>query len=137
MKTYKTYTFNDFKFTDFSVDNDPTTILTDDKLWISLFNSSVPEIFRQMALDTINDYISQHQELTFDKSDYLVVVLQADMTGFSTLDERFSILIFIYNENEGFKKDCIINRFLLLNESYFTDFRKLVMAEVEQMLFGK
>lgn len=128
----KKYTFNNF-----SVDNDTTTLLIDDKLWISLFNSSVPEVFTQMALDTINNYISKHKELIFDKSDYLVVVLQVDMTGFKPLDKRFSILTFIYNENEGFRKDCIINRHLLLNEDYFKDFQQLVMAEVEQMLFGK
>ena len=126
----KQYTFDNF-----TINLDNKTIITGNQLWISLFNPAVSDTFRQMALEEINNYITNHQELTFDKSDNLVGILETYMTKSKPPEEKFNLLVFIYNENEGFNKDCLIKRPLLLREDYFKDFKQLVLHELEQLIF--
>ena len=126
----KTYTYSDF-----AVTNDTNTLITEDKLWIDLFNDRVSDIFRQIALKKINQYVTEHQELTFDKSDILICILQVYMVQSKPLDEKFSILIFIENEAKELEKDCIINISLQPHESYFTELRKIILEELEQLIF--
>lgn len=64
----------------FTVDPDNETILTDNQLWISIFNPSIPKIFKVFAELALNHYIEKHQEIIFDKSDSLVCVLQTYLT---------------------------------------------------------
>ena len=52
------YTFNDF-----TIDSSLETLLNDDQLWISAFNTSVSDTFKDMALKALNNYIIQHQDL--------------------------------------------------------------------------
>ena len=125
-----------YTFKDFTVDTNNETIITDNKLWISLFNLAVSSIFQELALEKINEYITKHQELVFDKSDILVAILQADMSKDSPLEERFNILIFINNENNSFEKDCTINIPISPNVSYFKDFKELVIEELEKLIFA-
>lgn len=122
-------------FKDFTVNKDNETIITDNQLWISLFNPSVADFFKEMALTEINRYITTHQELTFSKSDILVAVLQAYMTNTKPLDEKFSILIFLYNEDKDFEKNCVINIPILPNKDYFKNFKELIMKELEKLIF--
>lgn len=124
-----------YTFEDFTINPNNETIITYNQLWVSLFNSSVADIFKEMALEEINKYIATHQELAFDKSDDLTGVLQAYMTQSEPLEEKYCILIFIYNENEGLEKDCMIKRYLLPNKDYFKDFKELVMQELQQLIF--
>ena len=127
----KAYTFDDF-----TINSNNETIVTDIQLWISLFNSSVSDIFKQIAQKELNKYIVTHQKLTFDKSDELICVLQAYMTNYKPLDEKFSILIFVCNEDKGFQKNCAINIPILPNKDYFKDFKQLVIAELDKIIFS-
>ena len=125
-----------YTFKDFTVNTDTQSIITDTKLWISLFNPSVSDLFKEIAQTEINKYIAAHQEITFDKSDELICVLQADMTNSKPLDEKFSILIFFYNEKKNFEKDCVINVPILPNTRHFKDFKELILAELEKLIFS-
>ena len=125
-----------YTFKDFTVDTNHETIITDNKLWISLFNPFVNAFFKELALEKINEYITEHQELVFDKSDILVAILQADMSKDNPLEERFNILIFIENEGKSFEKDCTITIPISPNASYFKDFKELVMEELEKLIFA-
>ena len=125
-----------YTFKDFTVDTNNETIITDNKLWISLFNPFVNDFFKELALEKINEYITEHQELVFDKSDILVGILQADMSKDNPLEERFNILIFIENEGKSFEKDCTLNIPISPNVSYFKDFKELVMEELEKLIFA-
>lgn len=127
----KTYTFKDF-----TVNTSNDTIITDNQIWISLFNPSVSDLFKEIAQTELNRYIAAHQEFTFDKSDELICVLQAYMTNSNPLDEKFSILIFLYNEKKYFEKDCVINVPILPNESYFKNFKELILFELEKLIFS-
>ena len=127
----KTYTFKDF-----TVDTNNETIVTDSKLWISLFNPSVNDFFKELVLEKINEYITEHQALIFAKSDILIGILQADMDKDSPLEERFNILIFIENEENPFKKDCTITIPIFQNSNYFKDFKELVIEELEKLIFA-
>ena len=113
----KTYTFSNF-----TINPNNETIITDNQLWISLFNTSASDTFRQMAAQEINRYIAEHQEVTFDNSDELVAVLQVYMSKCKPSD---NILIIIHNEAEGLEKECVINVPLQPHEAYFKDFKRL------------
>ena len=124
-----------YTFKDFTVNKDNETLITDNQIWISLFNPSVSDSFKEMAQTELNKYIAAHQELTFDKSDKLICVLQAYMTNSKPLNEKFSILIFLYNEKKDFEKDCVINIPILPNKRHFKDFKELILAELEKLIF--
>ena len=125
-----------YTFKDFTVDTNNETIVTDSQLWISLFNTSISSIFKEIALEKVNEYIAIHQELVFDKSDVLIAILQADMSRDNLLEEKFKLLIFLNNEKKPFEKDCTINILISPNEIYFKDFKKLVMEELEKLIFA-
>ncbi len=126
----KTYTFDDF-----TINPNNETIITYSQVWISLFNTSVADLFRQIALEEINKYIATHEKVLFDKSDDLTGVLQADMIKNVDIDEKYSILIFIYNENKGLEKELMIKIPILAKEDYFKEFKRLVLEELEKLIF--
>lgn len=51
-------------------------------------------------------------------------------------ESRYNILMFLSNETKGLEKECVIRKSLLPNKDYFRDFRKLVLTELEKLIFG-
>ena len=124
------YTFNDF-----TIDSNLETLLNDDQLWISAFNTSVSDTFKDMALKALNNYIIQHQDLVYDKSDLLIAILVASFDRYLDRNERYFLLIFLCNEDKGLEKEITLKISLLPNKDYFYDFKQLVMSELEQLIF--
>ena len=122
-------------FNDFTIDSSIATLLNDDQLWISAFNTSVSDIFKDMALQELNVYISQHQDLVYDKSDLLIAILVASFDNDLAQNERYFLLIFLCNEDKGLEKEISLKIPLLPNKDYFYDFKQLVMSELEQLIF--
>ena len=122
-------------FNDFTIDSSLETLLNDDQLWISAFNTSVSDIFKDMALQELNVYISQHQDLVYDKSDLLIAILVASFDNDLAKNERYFLLIFLCNEDKGLEKEISLQIPLLPNKDYFYDFKQLVMSELEQLIF--
>ena len=126
----KPYTFNDF-----TIDSNFATLLNDDQLWISAFNMSVSDTFKDMALKALNNYISHHQDLVYDKSDLLIAILVASFDNDLDKNERYFLLIFLCNEDKGLEKEITLKIPLLPNKDYFYNFKQLVMSELEQLIF--
>ena len=122
-------------FNDFTIDNRIATLLNDDQLWISAFNTSVSDTFKDMALKALNNYIIQHQDLVYDKSDLLIAILVASFDRYLDKNERYFLLIFLCNEDKGLEKEISLKIPLLPNKDYFYDFKQLVMSELEQLIF--
>ena len=122
-------------FNDFTIDNRIATLLNDDQLWISAFNTSVSDTFKDMALKALNNYIIQHQDLVYDKSDLLIAILVASFDNDLAKNERYFLLIFLCNEDKGLEKEISLKIPLLPNKDYFYDFKQLVMSELEQLIF--
>ena len=124
------YTFNNF-----TIDNSISTLLNDDQLWISAFNTSVSDTFKAMALQELNAYISQHQDLVYDKSDLLIAILVASFDNDLAKNERYFLLIFLVNETQSLEKEINLKIPLLPNKDYFYNFKQLVLSELEQLIF--
>ena len=124
------YTFNNF-----TIDSSLATLLNDDQIWISAFNTSVSDIFKDMALQELNVYISQHQDLVYDKSDLLIAILVASFDNELAKSERYFLLIFLVNETQSLEKEISLKIPLLPNKDYFYDFKQSVMTELEQLIF--
>ena len=124
------YTFNDF-----TIDSSLATLLNDDQIWISAFNTSVSDTFKDMALKALNNYIIQHQDLVYDKSDLLIAILVASFDNDLAKNERYFLLIFLCNEDKGLEKETNLKIPLLPNKDYFYNFKQLVMSELEQLIF--
>ena len=122
-------------FNDFTIDSSLETLLNDDQLWISAFNTSVSDTFKDMALKALNNYIIQHQDLVYDKSDLLIAILVASFDNELTKSERYFLLIFLVNETQSLEKEISIKIPLLPNKDYFYDFKQSVMTELEQLIF--
>ena len=122
-------------FNDFTIDSSLATLLNDDQIWISAFNTSVSDTFKDMVLKALNNYIIQHQDLVYDKSDLLIAILVASFDRYLDKNERYFLLIFLCNEDKGLEKEITLKIPLLPNKDYFYDFKKLVMLELEQLIF--
>ena len=122
-------------FNDFTIDSSLETLLNDDQLWISAFNTSVSDTFKDMVLKALNNYIIQHQDLVYDKSDLLIAILVASFDNDLDKNERYFLLIFLCNEDKGLEKEITLKIPLLPNKDYFYDFKQLVMSELEQLIF--
>ena len=122
-------------FNDFTIDSSLATLLNDDQIWISAFNTSVSDTFKDMALKALNNYIIQHQDLVYDKSDLLIAILVASFDNELTKSERYFLLIFLVNETQSLEKEISIKIPLLPNKDYFYDFKQSVMTELEQLIF--
>ena len=88
-----------------------------------------------MALKALNNYIIQHQDLVYDKSDLLIAILVASFDNDLAKNERYFLLIFLCNEDKGLEKEITLKIPLLPNEDYFYNFKQLVMSELEQLIF--
>lgn len=130
-----------YSFEDFLMDDDnETTIQNSDigkKIWISVFNPLVPDIFKEKILEELNDFIAKNEYIPFDKTDTVGAVLEACISKEVEVNEKYRLLIFIWNERKKQAKDYIIDVPILPIEEYFPEFRECIMQELENMIFGE
>ena len=125
-----------FTFNDFDTDKSEKTLILGEQIHIALFNPIVPKIFQKMALDGLNQCISNHRELIYSDSDHLIIMLVSDFDINLQENEKHYISFFIWNDRDKLEKSIDFKVPLLPKANYFDKFYKLVLTEIENLSFN-
>ncbi len=129
-----------YNFEDFSIDRDNKTIIQNSaaigtKIWISIFNPVVPNVWKEKALEKLNHFIEENKDVIFHKSDTVGAVLETCISSEVDKDEKYKLLLFIWNESERYKKEYFVEIPILPIEEYFLGFKQCFMQELEHIMF--
>lgn len=125
-----------FTFNDFNTDKEPKPLILSEQIHIPLFNPKVPKIFHKLALDGLNQCISQNRDLVYSQSDHLIIMLVSDFDINRSENEKYYISFFIWNDKDKLEKSIDFKLPLLPQDDYFDKFYKLVLTEIENLSFN-
>lgn len=131
-----------YKFEDFTVGNDIWTSIEDaelgEKMEIDISNPLVPVYYRDQISGLLNDFIKEHgMETPAEDIESVSGLLSAYINENVEMDKKYFLSLYVYVMKDGDIKDYIIDFPVLPSDKHFSEFKKCVMREFENMVFGK
>ena len=79
----------------------------------------------------------ENKDIGFDKTDTVAGVLEINMEREVKVNEKYKILLFLWNEKEKYAKDYVIDVPILPIEEIFIQIKECVLKELECIIFGE
>lgn len=107
------------------------------KIEISIFNPFVPTYYKNRVNNLLNNFIEEYNITNPIKEICSVSgVILSFIDKKVALDKKYSILFFIYLEENGEKEDSFMFEDpILSSDDYFAEFKECVMKELENLCF--
>lgn len=131
-----------YKFEDFIVSDDIWTSVEDgefgEKIEIDISSPLVPVYYREKMSGLLNDFIKKHGiGKPVESIESVSGLISAYINENVQMDKKYFLSLYVYVRENGDIKDYIVNFPVLPSEEHFSEFKKCVMREFENMVFGK
>ena len=98
-----------YSLNDFTIDTDNYARIEDGiygaKLELPLFIDEVPTYYKDKAVEAINKFIEQNKNISIASIDSIAGVLEAYINKTVNIDEKYGIVVYIWNKEENDIRD--------------------------------
>ena len=108
------------------------------RIEISILNPLVPEDCKRRIVELLNDFIAEHDiKEPLEHIEWVSDILSAFIDKNVEPEEKYFLSLFTSVKDDGETKNDIVTDPILPTDKYFDEFKKCIMSELENMIFGK